>query len=66
MILDDIINFFDEYHLIGWGIGCLVTAAMITLLLKTVFGRWKWQKDKTPLRGKKTVEQFRMEKTEKG
>ena len=64
MLLDDIQNFINEYHIIGIGIGCFVTAAAITLLLKTVFGRWKWQKDKTPLRGKKTVDQFRMEQAE--
>ena len=31
MLLDDIQNFIDEYHLIGWGVGGLVTAAVITL-----------------------------------
>ncbi len=40
MILDDIQNFINEYHIIGIGIGCFVTAAAITLLLKTVFGSY--------------------------
>ena len=65
MILDDMQNFINEYHLIRWGIGGLAIAAIITIFLKTVFGRWKWQKDKTPLRSKKTVEHFKMEQTEK-
>ena len=36
MILDDIQNFINEYHLIGWGIGCLIAATILTIFLKTV------------------------------
>lgn len=63
MILDDIQNFIDEYHLIRWGVGGLITAAAITLFLKTVVGKWKWQKDKTPLRSRKIQDQLGIKKT---
>ncbi len=65
MLLDDIQNFIDEYHLIGWGIGGLAGAAMITLFFKTVVGRWKWQKDKTlSSKPKQSIDQYRMEQAE--
>ena len=64
MLLDDIQNIFDEYHLIGWAIGCIATAAIINLIFKTAFGKWRWNKDKTPIRSKKTVDQYRMEQKE--
>ncbi len=35
MLLDDIQNIYEEYHLIG----CLVTVATLTLIFKIVFGK---------------------------
>ncbi len=61
MLLDDIQNVFEEYHLIAWAIGCLATVAILTLIFKTVFGKWRWNKDKTPIRkSNKTIDQYRM------
>ena len=34
MLLEDMQNIIDEYHLIGWGIGLLVTAAILIFFLK--------------------------------
>ncbi len=64
MLLDDIQKFINEYHLIGWGIGGFVTATIITLFFKDVVGRCFFKKDKTPLRSKKKIEQFKVEQTE--
>jgi len=41
MLLDDMQNIIDEYHLIGWGIGCIVIAAILTFFFKDIVKRIK-------------------------
>jgi len=65
MLLDDMQNIIDEYHLIGWGIGCIVIAAILTFFFKDIVGRWIFKKDKISQINKNTVDQYRMEQADK-
>ena len=66
MLLDQMQEFIDKYHLIRWGIGGIVTATVLVLVFKNVNGMWRGQKMKSlSKKSKKSVDQYRMEQAEK-
>jgi hypothetical protein len=60
-MLDQLQAIIEEYNLMGWGLGFIIAAITLTYVFKTIVGKWQWQKDKTPISRKKTIDDFRYE-----
>ena len=45
-MIDTVADFCREYHVVAIGIGLMVLGFVLTHLLKTPAGDWKWKKCK--------------------